>query len=124
MEAEEALFQKRILVVNKQTGKDRGLEGIIHKGGFQQPVHFLTLPEAMQSLDTNAYDVLILDNRDGQLTELESIDLIGKYPKAFTFVCLTVQNWSDENYKTYGQMVKFVKDPSYLKDVILNALKA
>ena len=132
LEAEQRLYQKRILIVNATAGKRLVLEDMLADAGFsnisgsnkeKQTVFFKTLIQLETGIDTNKYDLLLFDNYDGQLQETEMTKIVDQYGQALKFVCFTNTDWGQKNYHLYNKKIKFVKEISYLGDALRNALK-
>jgi len=124
IERAQELKQKRILVVNKHVGKKTTLEKAIEKAGFTTTPIFKKWTEVENGIDTNKYDLLLIDNEDGSLTEEEITNLVKKYSQSLKFACFTSVDISPESYKLLNGVVRFAKDINYVGGTIENALKS
>ena len=124
IEKAQLLKQKRILVVNKHVGKKTTLEKAIEKAGFTTTPIFKKWSEVENGIDTNDYDLLLIDNEDGSFSEEEIKEIVKRYSQSLKFACFTGVDVSAENYKILSGVVRFAKDMNYLGDAIKNALKS
>lgn len=124
IERAQELKQKRILVVNKDTGKKLSIEKIIENAGFSNKPIFKKWSEFEKGIDTNNFDLLLFDNLDTELSEEDIKSAVKKYNESLKFVYFTSEDMSAENYQLLRSVVRFVKEEGYLGDAITNALKS
>lgn len=118
----QALKQKRILVINKTAGKWIDLEKAILKAGFQLPL-FQKWEQILPGIDTNLYDLILIDNHDGEISEKDIVQLYEKYNSSLRIVCFTSKDVSNETFQLVSGKVRFAKDINYIGIAIENALK-
>lgn len=124
IEQTQLLRQKRILVVNKDAGKKIHLVKTIEKGGFTSNPVFMKLTELEAGIDTNDFDLLLIDNEDAKFSEEEILNLVDTYKASFKFACFTGVDVSAETFKKLNGVVRFAKDVNYIESAIENALKS
>lgn len=121
LQSNEILKEKRILILNKNLGKDYTLAEQLEKDGYKS-ISFQLFEPALNELNVNHFDLVLFDNRDGELEESQTIEFINRYKLAFKYVCFTCEDWTQESYSRYRDKVKFVKDSSKLSNAITQCL--
>ena len=125
-ERHDAVAQKRLVVVNKSAGKRIALERLIEEAGFpvsdSKRLAFMTLEAVKkESIKTNDFDVLLIDNSDEQLQEAEITWLMNDYEGQLRLVCFTKADL--KNYAELSKKAKIVKMEERLGQALIDAAK-
>lgn len=113
-----AIKAKRLAIVNKVTGRRQDLVVMLEKYGFRNPPpqSFHWTDFNSDKFDYNQFDLIILDNHDGQLTETELRQIIEKHQ--FPYVLYTVEQTSKAFFDEYKGKVKFAQIQQNIPDYI------
>ena len=112
-----AIKSKRLAIVNKATGRRHDLVTMLEKFGFKNPPpQFFKLDDFSTKFDDNQFDLIVLDNHDGQLTEAELQEIIVAYQ--FPYVLYTNSELSPDFFNKFRGKVKFAKIQENVPDYI------
>lgn len=112
-----AIKAKRLAVINKQTGRRQDLVATLEKNGFKNPPpQYFNLADFNSKFDYNQFDLVILDNHDGQLTEEILQHIIEKHQ--FPYVLFTKVDLTPAFFAAFKDKVKFAKDQENIPDYI------
>lgn len=102
---------KRILVLSKGGEKKNQILESIRNQGYVIPSLFWSLDTYKIKFDANNFDIIVFDNEDGKLGITEMTDIIENHNNGIKFVCYTLEDWDNLNYKKYNNIfIKFAKD--------------
>lgn len=113
-----AIKAKRLAIVNKVIGRRQDLVVMLEKYGFRNPPpqSFHWTDFNSDKFDYNQFDLIILDNHDGQFTEAELRQIIEKHQ--FPYVLYTVEQTSKAFFDDYKGKVKFAQIQQNIPDYI------
>lgn len=112
-----AIKAKRLAIVNKEIGRRQDMVTMLDNYGFKNPPpQFFNWTEFNAKFDHNQFDLVILDNHDGQLTETELQQVMEKYQ--FPYVLYTVKQTSQTFFEKYKDKVKFAQIQQNIPDYI------
>lgn len=108
---------KRIAIINKETGRRQDLVTLLEKNGFNNPSpQFFSLVDYQTKFDFNKFDIVLLDNYDGLLTETDMRQIIEKHQ--FPYVLFTKTDLTPQFFTQFNSKVKFLKIQENLIDYI------
>lgn len=108
---------KRLAIVNKETGRRQDLVSMLEKYGFKNPPpQFFNLADFNIKFNHNNFDLVVLDNHDGELTESEMRQIIEAHQ--FPYVLFTNTDLSSEFFNDFKVKVKFAKIQDNIPDYV------
>ena len=117
----ELIENKRILVVNFSEGKRSDIQDVIASVGFKIPAVFKKYNQVKSKLDTNPFDLLLIENEFGDFPEKSIEKLIQDHSKALKTICFTSDSLT--NYKELKNKAIIIQMKQRLGDSLIEAAK-